>query len=221
VEGDSDRAAYSEINRRLDSAGRGIDDCLFLNAQNWQTIPKLVGPLRDLGIPAAAIVDLDAIRSPQKWVSLFTAAGMDLALRDTFNARRDAARKILKTEPASRVKKEGLGAFSKKDRKFLEGYLEELAEYGIFVVPVGVLESWLKELEIPSGKSKWVAHLLERLGTDRDSPTWVEPEDSDVWAFIDRISRWVADPDRRGIPDQFSPSDADDGVQSLEDPEFR
>ena len=35
---------------------RGIGDALFANAQNKQTIRRLVAPLRRLGIPAAAIV---------------------------------------------------------------------------------------------------------------------------------------------------------------------
>ena len=48
TEGDTDRAFYQEINERLLSFGReGIDNCLFLNARNKQTVPKVAGPLRD------------------------------------------------------------------------------------------------------------------------------------------------------------------------------
>ena len=55
TEADTDRAFYQEINERL-QVGKptwGIPNCLFLNAQNKQTIPTIVGPLRNLGIAAA------------------------------------------------------------------------------------------------------------------------------------------------------------------------
>src|SRR5580698_9028882 len=62
-EADADRAFYEEINERLCGAGRsGAFDCVFLNAPNKQTIRRIIGPLRDMGIPAAAIVDLDLLR---------------------------------------------------------------------------------------------------------------------------------------------------------------
>ncbi len=61
-ESDNDRVFYSEINRRLVMNQRGVEDCLFLNAQNKQTIHKLVSPLRTLGIPAVAVADLDFIK---------------------------------------------------------------------------------------------------------------------------------------------------------------
>lgn len=57
TEADTDRAFYQEINERLLSSDReGIDDCLFLNARNKQTVPQIAGPLREIGIPAAMIV---------------------------------------------------------------------------------------------------------------------------------------------------------------------
>lgn len=63
-EADTDRAFYSEINDRLlRSSGGGVQDAVFLNAQNWQTVARIVGPLREMGIPAAAIVDLDVLLS--------------------------------------------------------------------------------------------------------------------------------------------------------------
>ena len=36
-----------------------IPDCLFLNAQNWQTTARIIQPLRRLGVAAAAIIDID------------------------------------------------------------------------------------------------------------------------------------------------------------------
>ncbi len=64
TEGDADRAFYQEIIERLLQAGdpRGIDGCLFLNAQNKQTVWDIVHPLRELGIPASGIVDIDVLK---------------------------------------------------------------------------------------------------------------------------------------------------------------
>ena len=61
-EADRDRVFYQEINERLLDGGRpGATDCAFLNAQNWQTTGRVIYPLRRMGIPAAAIVDLDVL----------------------------------------------------------------------------------------------------------------------------------------------------------------
>jgi hypothetical protein len=55
-EANADRAFYQEINERLLDANdsRGIPHTLFLNADSKQTIPRIIDPLRKLGIPAAS-----------------------------------------------------------------------------------------------------------------------------------------------------------------------
>ena len=62
-EADADRAFYEEINRRLTASGLGhVKDALFLNAVNKQTIRRIVKPLRQMGVPAVAVVDLDILK---------------------------------------------------------------------------------------------------------------------------------------------------------------
>jgi energy-coupling factor transporter ATP-binding protein EcfA2 len=63
-EADADRAFYQEINERLLAAddARAIPHALFLNADNKQTIPRIIEPLRKLGIPAAGIADIDIVK---------------------------------------------------------------------------------------------------------------------------------------------------------------
>lgn len=200
TEGDSDRTVYGEINRRLGSDGRGIDDCLFLNAQNWQTIAKLIGPLRQLGIPAAAVVDFDVIRSDQKWPELFEAAGMNVEKRDDFNRARSNSRSILAQYESADTKTRGLEALTDEHTAVVAEFLDAVAEYGIFVVPVGELEGWLRDLEINASKQSWVPEFFERLGANPDSGLAAEPSQDDVWAFIDRIADWVSNPARLGIP---------------------
>ncbi|WP_031428096.1 AAA family ATPase [Flavimarina sp. Hel_I_48] len=63
TEGDSDRAFYNEINNRLVAfTDKGIRDCLFVNAQNKQTIAKVLGLFRKVSIPCAAISDIDTFK---------------------------------------------------------------------------------------------------------------------------------------------------------------
>lgn len=63
VEGDSDRAFYSEINNRLLREDKGgIPNCLFINAQNKQTIANIVSLLRSMNVACAAITDIDVFK---------------------------------------------------------------------------------------------------------------------------------------------------------------
>ena len=64
TESDSDRAFYQEVNERLlmFKPEFGIPNCLFLNAQNKQTVRTIIKPLRELGIPTAGIVDVDILK---------------------------------------------------------------------------------------------------------------------------------------------------------------
>ncbi|MCC5660539.1 ATP-binding protein [Nostoc sp. XA010] len=70
TESDADRAFYQEINERLlrYKPELGIPNCLFLNAQNKQTVQIIIKPLRELGIPAVGIVDVDILKDGgQDW----------------------------------------------------------------------------------------------------------------------------------------------------------
>src|SRR3712207_7056400 len=71
----SDRVFYSEINERLLAArAGGADGCVFLNAQNKQTIRRILRPLREMGIPAVAVVDLDLLKGREDFRDLLKAA---------------------------------------------------------------------------------------------------------------------------------------------------
>ncbi|SPJ27187.1 hypothetical protein TRM7615_00670 [Falsiruegeria mediterranea M17] len=89
TEADTDRAFYQEINTRLltEGKGRGVENAVFLNAQNKQTVPRIVGLLRKMGVPAAGIVDLDVVaegRTP--WVNQMEGIGVPSALRLPFES---------------------------------------------------------------------------------------------------------------------------------------
>jgi hypothetical protein len=63
AESDNDRVFYGEIYQRLTDQEKGYPATLFVNAQNKQTIQDIIGPLRRFGVPAAAIVDIDILKS--------------------------------------------------------------------------------------------------------------------------------------------------------------
>jgi hypothetical protein len=79
TESDTDRAFYQEVNERLlhFQPKLGIPHCLFLNAQNKQTVQTLIRPLRELGIPAAGVVDIDILKDGGAvWSSFLESASV-------------------------------------------------------------------------------------------------------------------------------------------------
>jgi hypothetical protein len=207
-EADSDRAFYEEINRRLLEASDrvGIEDAVFLNAQNWQTIPDIAAPLRRVGIPAAMIVDLDTLIEGAGWNKVIGACGLSDAESGPLHQRRHAVGELLAAAghvagPGSpyKIKIDGLAALEPEPRATVEAFLAELATVGIFVVPTGELESWLPALGV-TNKQRWVTDMLVRLGA-KGTGTYVPPGEGDVWAFVEGVAAWTNDPQRRGLPD--------------------
>jgi hypothetical protein len=81
--------------------------------------------------------------------------------------------------------------------------LDNLREFGIFVVPVGEVECWLSDLAVKVNRSDWTAAMLDRLGADEESPTFVRPDKTDVWDFVRSIGAWITDPLRKGVPTEW------------------
>jgi energy-coupling factor transporter ATP-binding protein EcfA2 len=200
TEADNDRAFYTEINRRLERVGRGVRDALFVNAQNWQTTARIIGPLRTLGVPAAALIDLDAVAAGDTWAPFFRAAGLDEATCIVLGRQRAACAAHLRAVGKPAYKAKGIDALTGSEQAEVGAFVDRMAEYGIFLVPVGTLECWLRPLGIAGKGTRWTTRMLERLGAEPAADDWVGPETDDVWAFLDRIAAWVDDPDRRGIP---------------------
>lgn len=91
TESDSDRVFYQEINERLLSSGndRGIPNCLFLNAQNKQTLHIILKPLRQLGIPVAAIADIDVLKEGGSvWSNIMNGCHFPDVVRNSLSTTR-------------------------------------------------------------------------------------------------------------------------------------
>lgn len=197
-EADGDRGFYEEINTRLAATMRSVEDAVFLNAQNKSTIRRIVKPLREAGVPAVAIVDLDILKCDDL-KPLLKNCFVPQALSDGWNSTRGqlAARY---TETEVDMKKRGLEGLDSNNRESGAVLLHNLRDYGIFVVPVGELERWLLPLGVVGGKIEWIISMYEKLGSDPTAPGYVSPGEGDVWEFVSSMRKWVMDPNRKGMP---------------------
>lgn len=203
TESDADRAFYQEVNDRLlrYSAGSGISNCLFINAQNKQTVHQIIKPLRELGIPAVAIVDIDILKEGgQVWSNFLSGGFVPQLSQAPLGAIRQSIKQKFAELGIDMKRDGGISALSGEEREAAESLLGQLADYGLFVVPNGELESWLKDLQVTGHGPKWLVEVFERMGENPESQDYVKPEDGDVWAFIEGIKLWTSSVSRKGIP---------------------
>jgi energy-coupling factor transporter ATP-binding protein EcfA2 len=205
TESDTDRALYDEINHRLLAVNRGIKDTLFLNGHGWHSIHQLVGPLRRIGIPAAAIADLDALSNGGgTWARLLDGCQVPATVRTTLEPERThiaAAFSAIPTPEGAKkpIKRQGIAALSATDQVRATVFLESLASYGLFLVPVGEVESWLPALGVHDHGPDWLMEVFSHIGQSETDVSYVRPGPDDVWQFLDRIATWVDNPMRLGV----------------------
>lgn len=205
-EADADRAFYNEVNDRvLQSGSDGAEDTIFLNAQNWQTCSNIIGPLREMGIPAAAVVDLDVLLNSD-FSKLMTAAYVPEQLKAGWTQIRAHVKRAFEAtsthgeKPADLVKNKGIAALDGQEREAAERLIDDLASYGMFVVPVGELERWLPQLGATGHGPQWLLQIFEKMKSDPKDSDYIRPQKGDVWDFIRGIAAWISDPSRAGVP---------------------
>lgn len=201
TEGDADRAFYEEVNYRLQQDARGISDSLFMNAQNWQTVPRIVGPLRKLGIPAAAVFDFDVLMDDD-FAHIWPLLNASHAELQPIQEERNAIKAHLDAKGRDVCKAQGLRAFSGAELMAITAFVERMRDFGIYFVSVGELECWLSTLGVPRPpkKSKWLTDMFTRMRSDPGAEDYVNAGNDDVWTFVEDIEVWINDPDRLGIP---------------------
>ena len=204
TEADADRAFYQEINERLLQAKdpRGIEGCLFLNAQNKQTVWDIVHPLRELGIPTVGIVDIDVLKEGGAvWKKPMNGAFVPPLNHEPLNSLRKALYDAFNATGKNMKTAGGVEALPSSEKEACLGFFSTLAEYGVFVVPCGEIESWLAQLTVTRSKGSWLTSIFEAMGEDPASPSYVRPSEGDVWDFIGSVKSWVSDPSRKGVPE--------------------
>ncbi|ATH07398.1 hypothetical protein BIY24_05425 [Halobacteriovorax marinus] len=203
TESDTDRALYNEINQRLLHHGdpRGVPNCLFINAQNKQTIWKIIKPLRELGIPSAAIVDIDFIKDGgNEHTKALKAAHVPETLRESFGTLRGTVKRQFEATGSDMKRDGGINLLSGAERESFLKFVNDFQEYGVFIVKNGELESWLNELHNEGHGPSWLIPIFEKLGSDpSDKENYIEPSEGDVWDFFRDIKTWLTDPNKKGI----------------------
>ncbi|WP_375513909.1 ATP-dependent endonuclease [uncultured Nostoc sp.] len=203
TESDADRAFYQEINERLlrYKPDLGIPNCLFLNAQNKQTVQIIIKPLRELGIPAVGIVDVDILKDAgQDWTNFLKSGFIPELEYQSLASLRNAVKQKFDATGKNMKRDGGVDILSDSDREAANNLFDKLADYGLFVVRKGELESWLLQLAVPGHGPNWLIKIFEKMGEDPESQDYLKPSDDDVWSFCGEIKKWFTNPNRKGIP---------------------
>jgi hypothetical protein len=204
-EADADRVFYAEVNERLlaHRAG-GADGVVFLNAQNKQTVRRIIRPLREMGLPAAAILDLDLLKGREDFRDLLRSAFVPEVFWEPWE---DQRRRLHQQMNNADYKAGGLQRLGGEVRALADTLLAGLGEYGVFLVPNGELECWLPELEVGGHGPEWLTQVFSKMGTDPSDPGYKKPTQGGVWRFIQRVAVWVAEPRRKGMRHEHVPLD--------------
>ena len=203
TEADTDRAFYQEVNERLlrYKPEWGIPNCLFLNAQNKQTVPTVLKPLRNLGIPAVGVVDVDILKDGGLPWSKFLEGGFVPALeRGALAVWRKSVNDKLKETGRDMKRDGGLSILQGESKEAAENLCDALRKYGLFVVKRGELESWLPELTAAGHGPSWLIDVFQKMGEDPEREEYLRPGIDDVWSFLAEVKQWLRNPARKGIP---------------------
>jgi hypothetical protein len=200
TESDNDRAFYSEIYYRLAESEKGYPSILFVNAQNKQTIQDIMGPLRDFGVPSAAIVDIDILKDGgATWTGWLRAAHLPEALHGGLGQVRGDIKRRFEESGRNMKTEGGVAALESSDREAANDLFDKLGDYGVFATRRGELENWLEPLGVTGKKTDWTIAMLVRLGSDRAVEGYIAPTDGDVWDFMRAIVAWIRNPARKGM----------------------
>jgi len=94
----------------------------------------------------------------------------------------------------------GVTILSGSEKEAANNLFDKLAEYGLFVVRNGELESWLSSLGATGHGPNWLIDIFEKMGEDPESQDYLTPSDEDVWLFLGEIKKWFVNPSKKGIP---------------------
>ena len=179
----------------------GIPNCLFINAQNKQTVQTIIRPLRELGIPAVGIVDIDVLKEGGTvWSNLLASAYIPQISHEHLSNIRLAIKKQLEQSGKDMKRDGGIEILKDAEKEAANNLFDQLAQYGVFVVRNGELESWLEDLGSTGHGPNWLVSIFAKMGEDPNLSDYLVPTDNDVWQFIGSLKNWFFDANRKGIP---------------------
>jgi energy-coupling factor transporter ATP-binding protein EcfA2 len=240
VEADADARFYQAVAAKL----LGRDEIYFVNADNKQTVPKILAAYRKAKIPSAGIVDFDALNSPIVLKDLIASADLPSDKVDAMIGIRDRIAKFAgEAPPANRLretqertekimgdlltwvracdrgdlkddeeierkliyarnrlfeageatkawqelKRKGATALSPELQKEFQEFYKTLGSNGMFINPIGELESMLSDqgIDVTTEKRAWILRALRLLRS-------LQVElDKYPWKFVNDIVRYV------------------------------
>jgi len=201
-----DRVFYNEIHNRYKADESSVtNDTLFLNTNGKDVIHRIFGPLRKIGIPAAAIYDLDIVEHKKlknkdisQWENILQWANVPSSEIADLESSRATLEKDLndsKTDQSNPYHLGGLEILETDKKNNGEELLSKLKKYGIFIVPSGTLESWSVDLFNESyDKSHWLEIVLEKLSSEE-----ITLSEKKIWIFIKDVNTWLTNPNREGM----------------------
>ena len=167
TESDNDRAFYAEIYYRLTEQEATLPSVLFINAQNKQTIPRIIESLRQFGIPAAAIADIDLVKDGgSEFTRWLLAAQIPGGLHTGMAATRHSLKSCFDQSGKNMKTDGGLACLPQQDQDAANDFFDQLERYGVFTVRRGELEHWLPNLGAIGKKTNWTISALELMGSD-------------------------------------------------------
>ena len=150
---------------------------------------------------AAGIVDVDVLKDGgAQWSGVMDAANIPQTSRQSLATLRTAVKNAMDATQLNMNRDGGIAILQGDPLEAAESLFKQIGEYGMFVVPGGELESWLKQLGATGHGPRWLIDIFTRLGEDPTITRYVKPAEGNVWGFMSKVKAWLVDPNRRGIP---------------------
>ena len=106
-----------------------------------------------------------------------------------FDLRKELKKMRDDSDALAEFKQKGRASLPLEKQQAFDNLWSNCSENGLFIVPVGELESWLTEdgLERTNNKSKWISSALSKVFDLNYDP------DKEIWQFIDSLRGYLID----------------------------
>jgi AAA15 family ATPase/GTPase len=155
-EGDEDRSIYrSVIMNRLER-----DDYLFIHTYGKGKLSDVTEALTESKVPTAVVTDIDVLKNDGEFKKILRSTDMDNHLANAFTEMSREVDQAVRSSDGGwqEVKDGGMDSVPSGCKDTLTDLITGVREHGIFIVPVGELESWM---EISPDDRTWIVAALE------------------------------------------------------------